>query len=86
MNWISVKDRLPETTAQSVGTGFEYQASKKLLILKDGESEAQKAIYQYGENFKSFAQDYGDDMLIIEPFEVTHWMPLPEAPTLNTKE
>jgi hypothetical protein len=83
--WISTKERLPETTVKSQGEPHEYHASEKVLVWVKDDNEPQKAVYNFGNGFNQWAIDFGEDLVSYELDEVTHWMPLPEAPTLNTK-
>lgn len=80
MEWISVKDRMPETTAQSQGENYEYHASSKVLTWILGDKEPSKAIYNYGNGYNNWAVEFGEDYINYELDEVTHWMPLPERP------
>ena len=66
MEWISVKDRLPEL-------------DEPVLVFSKGDyklSALCKEIPTFEETFKAF--DYWED--IDELHHVTHWMPLPEPP------
>lgn len=64
MNWISVKDRLPENYISVLGyipELFPFSQLKECFIGPDGEWH--------------YAGDYSADTAYI-----THWMPLPEPP------
>ncbi len=80
MNWISVKDRLPELDQEvltyseggAIYVCYRYDYSKEYKWSK-------KQIESYGSNKYSWRQlggccmeDLGEDP--------THWMPLPESP------
>ena len=80
MEWISVKDRLPETTVQHEGKEWEYQSSQKVFIWIDNDNEPSKACYCKGETFENWSVDFGDDLIEVELDEVTYWMPLPPKP------
>lgn len=68
MEWISVKDSLPETTSN--GT---FRSSNYVLIYPD----CVKARYEEALD-KRWTQWYSP--FIDDTLEVTHWMPLPEPP------
>lgn len=64
MEWISVKDRLPEKQCDYLCCCcFEHYLSRCIVILE---------YYTHLEQF----QYEGNDM----PLRVTHWMPLPNLP------
>ena len=86
MEWISVNDRLPETTAQHEGKEWQYQSSKKVLIWIGNDNEPSIACYCNGQNFENWAVDFGDDLIEVEINEVTHWMPLPPKPIETTNK
>ena len=66
MEWISVKDRLPEDNSLVLGLGYNPQFLIKKTIV------AQVRInYLRGNWTESYCPS---------PFELTHWMPLPEPP------
>lgn len=67
--WISVKDRLPETIPCGAGTAY----SEAIIVLTDGR-KAMMAVYD-GVDFicpMDFWEAWGE--------EITHWMPLPKLP------
>lgn len=70
--WISVDDRMPE----KVGL---------YLICRNGKVEC-----AYRQNFLGFSAIWNNDLTggysIIPDKEVTHWMPLPEAPKGGDKD
>lgn len=73
MKWTSVKERLPE-------------ASKEVLVyIKHGDViQAYNGVNNWyiSRDVRDNANDcYANDARLITSFEVTHWMPLPEAPT-----
>lgn len=63
MNWISVKDRLPEYKAQACGVEFVY-------VLAYGKNIAPTICEFSGGRFKAWWAD--------EPIDITHWMPIPK--------
>lgn len=71
MEWISVKDRLPEMPSEKVKEGF---VQMQVLVLHD--DEIQFVWYQPDE--KQFYDTHG--LFGTEVYGVTHWMPLPEPP------
>lgn len=79
MEWISVKDKLPEPVLDSVGN----ELGTIVIVCDNGLVDV--AIYYKNtlwdkQNYWIVAatscSDYGSDELL----NVTHWMPLPEAP------
>lgn len=75
MEWISVKDRLPEYESTVIvnAEGFESEGYQPLLI-----SRLMKiTIDRNGEKLE------WDDFQNIGLVSVTHWMPLPEPPKSN---
>ena len=74
MEWISVKDRLPEQKKE-----HNYFISNPVLVFCD-DGTIEKALYQKGDGFKNWAIIFGEDYLQLEYNEVTHWMPLPKPP------
>ena len=72
MNWISVKDKLPEQGQEVLAA--EYWDNGRFcgmmsLEYKDGKFHDERLMVH---------ADGGDTYLSIEP---THWQPLPEPPT-----
>jgi len=65
MEWISVKDRLPEPNDYVL----LYDSSLNLVY----EGKLLASDFYYSER-AGYSADIGDDC------EVTHWMPLPEPP------
>jgi hypothetical protein len=77
MKWISVKNRLPEESVSVLGFGFSGSSSDenrsvKCLIVSC------HSFYKDEKHWRVECQCYeiGGEL----GFEVTHWMPLPEAP------
>lgn len=73
MEWISVKDRLPEIK--------DHHVSDTVLVYC-AEQEAM-AFTELEETFFGgfvFGVERDDPRGVYEPMEVTHWMPLPEPP------
>lgn len=66
MEWISIKDKLPEVRQLTSG----IITSDRLLIFVDGDISVG---YYNG----SYWNDEGNDWNYVK---VTHWMPLPEPP------
>ena len=75
MNWISVKDQLPEDASQCLVTGREFD-------MPDGKRFQLVAMFKN----KSFHQWVCDESSAggywpeSDNVYVTHWMPLPEPP------
>lgn len=73
MEWISIKDRLPEKDGRYLCYRRSYVGDGSYCdILRYG------TIYDSGKRrtFYFFDSDYGD----VEAGNVTHWMELPEPP------
>ena len=71
--WISVEDRLPELGQNVIAVGTWYGE-----ICGMGESEYMGIGEWSGAGYVSIDSDtYSTDIV-----EVTHWMPIPEHPTL----
>lgn len=68
-DWISVKERLPETIPCSAGTRYS-----EAVIVLTSERKVVEAVYDGTDFIGPF--DYWECM----GEEVTHWMPLPELP------
>jgi hypothetical protein len=66
MDWISVKDRLPEDTEWIIGY------SDDVYFFKFKETTTKRAKIRKGQ-FESFDESFVDD-------NVTYWMPLPKPP------
>jgi len=83
MEWISVKDRLPEENQIVFGITpqctnneimvFEYQYIDGAIDENGNETSGWVWANCYGD-ITCFAPEWDDD------YEVTHWMPLPESP------
>lgn len=69
-NWISVKDRLPYHTQRILFYSMEFEDSGQPLhgIFYDWEDHSPEF---KDTSYGGSAYDFGD---------ITHWMPLPEAP------
>ncbi len=84
MEWISVRDRLPEpydfvlVFATTKGTNEPRPISLARLLLGGVNWQF---LYQYKDG--SGAGVYQDLEWHIECEEITHWMPLPRAPEVN---
>ena len=70
MNWISVKDKLPELIENSAGFSSDYVL---VYIITEGHS-----IAYYTQD--GWAYNYGDLMNSSDINNLTHWSPLPEPP------
>lgn len=71
MNWISVKDRLPE---DSLPTWCDL-----ILVGRSGDFQAaMPAVFRDGEFIAVTPFNNVDDGKVFK--EATHWMPLPEPP------
>lgn len=75
--WISVEDRLPEA-AEMYNKNSEDEFSLTNPVLTFGKNGFAIAMVERDENHTIFV-DLGD---VIK--EVTHWMPLPEPPEVDT--
>lgn len=64
MDWISVKERLPEGGQRVLTFGPIYRSVSEMLFIK-----------QPGKNYY-----YLDGGRLVEPTFITHWMPLPDPP------
>jgi hypothetical protein len=74
--WMSVKNRLPETKAHVHGP--EDKKSGLLLLYSEKHGIAVGFLEEYeGENIDWIICGLGDNLL---DKDVTHWMPLPEPP------
>lgn len=69
MEWISVKDRLPEDARKSNGDNWQF--SNAVLT---SDSKGNIDIDCYWNGLKAWESDNKD---------ITHWMPLPEPPLTN---
>jgi len=70
--WISVKDRLPDRQERGYQTYIVASWSHQRKIYSIG-------AYDWRDNY--FQDCFGEKMLMDDGYwEVTHWMPLPEAP------
>lgn len=78
MQWISVNDRLPEEATP-------------VLVLHKGERRIGEICWDYPsweETYQAFRYwdcPYNDGQGW-EVFDITHWMPLPEPPTVTTED
>jgi hypothetical protein len=78
MEWISVKDSLPEK--EKAERGY-YDESKSVLIMTDDGMYV--AEYNHAEKKWGIEWEYDFEDYVCE---VTHWMPLPEPPKQSTKQ
>ena len=69
MEWISVKDRLPERNVEILTYAIVREEYKNLVL---GEIEPQYYVNKL----------YDDDNFLEDDFtrKITHWMPLPDPP------
>jgi hypothetical protein len=73
MNWISVKDRLPE-----VGTS---KKRNEVLIYDAENEEVMIGIYLYSQPTFPVFGIFGRGQV----FEITHWQPLPKPPKITRR-
>ena len=72
MEWISVKDKLPDRQLEGFKTYLVASWSHTREIYHVGS-------YDWRDNF--FQDCYGEKMSFDDGYwEITHWMPLPEPP------
>lgn len=77
IEWISVKDRLPEVPTDS----FPY-VKNYLVVVRIFENHKEVRFMEYASYmFKGIIISRWKWDSINAPYEVTHWMPLPEPPT-----
>jgi len=76
MNWISVKDRLPEERETVILGGRDSNGLKQTTA---GYRFTRSSYYHSTEWRDEIVRDSDGDPLDPD-FTVTHWMPLPEAP------
>lgn len=71
MEWISVKDRLPELST-SDKWDYDNGYSDKVIVIEQGESY-----------FAKFKKDLSEWVVFgrLGCINVTHWMPLPKSPS-----
>ena len=73
MEWISVKDRLPELTHKAIGLGISEAVA---VLHSEGVKPFIDHVYQYdGQSVHWYLEEDTD-----YPGHVTHWFPLPELP------
>lgn len=75
MEWISVKDKIPEEARNMGGTGFSNEV---LVVDKEGDMYLTSYVYPWRNIELTGFNESGQHGLIKE--DVTHWMPLPEKP------
>lgn len=77
--WISVKDRLPDTMqdkSPSSGWNAEYAMTDDVLCFIDECQRQTVAWYSY--TYDEWTTT--DECMVYKYGEITHWMPLPEPP------
>lgn len=74
-DWISVKERLPECESFIKCNGFKFKVSADVLLWNESEGYMFVGSYDYSNN--SWLAEYDNP---------THWMKLPEPPTLEGDE
>lgn len=74
MNWISIKDKLPEEGSYTVAILFDEPFFGTTTSGNKG------AAYYDHESGKWISPITGGRLITIEVHNVTHWMPLPEPP------
>ena len=74
VNWISVKDRLPEPDVKTIG-----RIETEKVIAWDGNRLVfgNFTIYRHDNSFEFYGADADGTYCF---WKVTHWMPLPEPP------
>ena len=74
VNWMSVKDRLPEPDVKTIG-----RIETEKVIAWDGNRLVfgNFTIYRYDNSFEFYGADADGTHCF---WKVTHWMPLPEPP------
>ena len=82
MEWISVKDRLPELINESGSLEEKWESSNYVLVayhrkrISHSDSIYEIAKFEKGKNFKQWYSPIYDDAINNPDF----WMPLPEPP------
>lgn len=72
MNWISVKDRLPSREGLRENESVYVLVWEKFTWFSGGEASIC--------GFAADGWDRDDNFGSVRPENITHWMPLPEAP------
>ena len=76
MEWISVKDRLPEfDTPVMIILGGSFHSKNIWLMLRDNDYDG----WLWSEHISGCINDK-DNYEASDDYAVTHWMPLPEPP------
>ena len=75
MEWISVKDRLPEKSGEVVIMTLSIITGKVLTITNVAYSAKWKAFNAYDEDSKDFVQK--------TEIHADYWMPMPEPPEVK---
>ena len=88
--WINVEDRMPETKASS----YMCEMSEKILVKGEGRNQYPWVAHLHvdkANKYKAYAWGFdrdGDRYTWLNPYrdiadnqQVTHWKPLPQAPT-----
>ena len=94
MEWISVKDKLPQLSyVESEDSGYPYDSYNVLLYTSAAhcegvicvgflEQEQDEDKWEFGDF--SWVCYIPDENIVMVPFETfTHWMPLPKPPEEN---
>lgn len=78
MEWISVKDRLPEMDKFTLAKTTDRREEWQYIVLRLLDTEGCGM-----DNIIKFWAAQSDANIELEFEEITHWMPLPEAPKTN---
>ncbi len=81
MEWISVKDRLPNNNELVIAYGKKETDSEKDVWLVTFYKEV---IEKCGDHKKNISDQYWEKTNGYDVDEVTHWMPLPQPPKDNS--
>ena len=78
MNWISVKDRLPEEDCECLVTLKSYDGKTRYIDLVAFTNHIDREYFEYSEHDKGFV-DCGEESGWYELTNVVAWMPLPKV-------
>ena len=76
MKWISVKDRMPDGDDPRMPEGLDWPFTSYLCWTKSPTGKIKDGIVEVVQ----FSRKYKDFQDTPCRLEITHWMPLPEAP------
>lgn len=93
MNWISVKNRLPEELTPVNVVWVSHNPQPYYSKIKDVPQSNATAVYFCGRWYWwdaviiDWLSEYGqysrEESLVYKEIEITHWMPLPEPPEVE---